>query len=35
MSEGSIKNPLESNDTFAPSLIDYRPLADAKYSGNC
>lgn len=35
MSDESIENPLESNDSFAPSLIDYRPLADAKCSGNC
>ena len=35
MSEESVKNPPGSNNTFAPSLIDYLPLPDVKLGGNC
>ena len=35
MSEEGIKNPPGLNDTFASSLIDYRPLWDVKFGGNC
>ena len=31
----SIKNPLGSDNNFAPSLIDNRPLPYAKFAGNC
>ena len=34
MSE-SIKNPPGSDNTFPPSLIDNRPLPQAKFAGNC
>ena len=35
MSEESIKNSAGSKDTFAPYLIDYCPLPDAPFGGNC
>ena len=35
MSEESIKNTSESSNTFAPSLIYYRPLGHATFAGNC
>ena len=35
ISEESIKNLSGSNNTFAPSLIDYRPLPDGEFGGNC
>ena len=35
MSEESIKNPSNSNNNFAPSLINSYPLPDIKFSGNC
>ena len=34
MSEESIKN-IGSENTFASSLIDHRPLSIAKFNGNC
>ena len=35
ISEKSIKNPSESNNTFAPRLINSDPLPDVKFNGNC
>ena len=35
MSEETIKNPPTQCNTFAPILIDYRPLLDAKFGGKC
>ena len=35
ISEKSIKNTSESNNTFAPSLINSDPLPDVKLNGNC
>ena len=35
MSEESIKNPSNSNNNFAPSLINSYSLPDIKFSGNC
>ena len=35
MSEESIKNPSNSNNNFAPSLINSYPLPDVKFNGNC
>ena len=35
MSKESIKKPPGSDDTFAPSLVDYFSLPDAKIDGNC
>ena len=35
ISEESIKNSVGSKDTFAPYLIDYCPLPEAPFSGNC
>ena len=34
ISEESIKTPPKSNNTFAPSLINYRPLPPAKFAEN-
>ena len=34
ISEESIKAPPNSNNTFAPSLINYRPLPPAKFAEN-
>ena len=33
--EESIKNPCGSDNTSAPSLIDYHPLPGVKLGGNC
>ena len=35
MSEESIKNPSNSNNNFASSLINSYPLPDVKFNGNC
>ena len=35
MSKESIKNPPTSDSSFAPNLINYRPLPDPKFGGKC
>ena len=35
MSEQSIENITTSDNTFAPSLVNYDPLPDAKLNGDC
>ena len=35
MSEGSTENITTTDNTFAPTLINFYPLPDAKFNGNC